>query len=347
MRLRVLALAILAGLAGCGEEEFVDAPPQSDPGKRAKMDVIGMTAKSSKVAIAADNRVHWFTALASETHLSAATAIPAQVSRMTPERRCDFTPPAEGSLVSVVNLSGSPVETTIFPTTEKLIADNVERLIDRSGDKMLMILGKTALVDPFEMVNLILTETSAPLHLVLSAKKQVIWNFVPAEGVKISHVTLLGQQEFGVVNLPEGVSITAHDGKMLKKCDIAPAYTPREDWKLARRSREHFDKYKLRSARFDNWLRSAHNGYSAEHKVEGLSFGHVLIGPAPRILGERVPYRGIGQGHVQVVSSVPIDVMDRRDYARKMKAIATQKAEQFVGMSLAAYGREKNKQRNN
>ena len=346
MRRKFLLVAMLLGLAACEEQKVADVPPTSDPGKRARMDVVGMKAKGTRVAIGANGAVHWFKAIASGTHLSPASAFPAQVTRIDAEKRCEFTGPKEGALVSVVNLYGSHTDTQIFPTTKELIATNVERLIDRSGDKVLMILGKTAIVNPYEMVDLVITERSAPLHLVLASADQVIWNFVPAEGVEISHVTLLGKKDSGVANLPEGVPVTAFDARMMKKCKIDPAFRPLETWQLRRRSKEHFDKYKLRFARFDAWVRRVHRGYSNDHKVDATTFSHVLIGPPPQTLASRVPYRGIGQSHVRMVSKAPIEIMEKRPYAVKIKSIAKVQAEQMVGMSLSEYGREKNKRKN-
>jgi len=344
MFVRLLAAALLVGLSACNEEEVVaDVPPQGDPGKRAKMDVVGMEARGERVAIGAHDVVHWFQALASGTHLSSPTAFPAQVSRLTPEKRCELPTPKEGAIVSVVNMYGSKTDTQIFPTSNELIAKNVERLIDRSGNKMLMVLGKTAIVDPYEMIDVVITEQSAPVHLVLSAAGQIIWNIVPADGAQVSHVTLLGQKDIGVANLPEGVPITAFDARMMKKCKIDPVNKPKDNWRLKSRSVKYFNEYKRRFAKFDNWVRAAHRGYSVDHKVDGVTFSHVLIGPPPQTLGERVPYRGIGQSHVQIVSNAPIEIMERQPYARKIKTIATEKAEQMVGMSLAEHGRTKKK----
>ncbi len=123
-------VAAMLALAGCGEEKVADVPPTTDPNKRVKMDTVGLTAKSGFVALGADSKIHWLKALASGTDLYPASAFPARVSRLKPERRCDFPAPAEGSIVSVVNLSGSKTSTSIFPTTKELLATNTERLLN-------------------------------------------------------------------------------------------------------------------------------------------------------------------------------------------------------------------------
>lgn len=347
MLVRLVTAALVFGLSGCGEEKVVaDVPPQSNPSERARMDVIGMKAKDERVALGANNAVHWFKALASGTDLSKPTAFPAQVSRLTAEKRCDVTPPQEGAIVSIVNLYGSVTDTQIFPTTDALIATNVERLLKRSGETMLNLIGKIAIVDPYNLVDVVITETSAPVHLVLSAHDQIIWNIVAAEGVQVSHVTLLGNKDVGVANLSADVPITAFDARMMKKCKIDPVNRPLKTWILARRSKQHFNGYKSRFAQFNAWVMRGHGRYSQAHRVEGTKFSHVLIGPPPQTLGTRVPYRGIGQSHVQMVSNVPIEIMEKAPYARKIKTIATEKAEQMVGMSLADHGRMKKERRN-
>jgi len=98
-------VAAMLALAGCGEEKVADVPPTTDPNKRVKMDTVGLTAKSGFVALGADSKIHWLKALASGTDLYPASAFPARVSRLKPERRC-------------------------VPTTKELLATNTERLLN-------------------------------------------------------------------------------------------------------------------------------------------------------------------------------------------------------------------------
>lgn len=345
MRFQKFLIAVALIFSGCGEEKIADAPPKTDPTKRAKMDTTGLTAKSASVALGSNDRIYWKKALASGVDKAASTQFPAKVTRFKAEPRCGFPAPAEGTVVKVVNLLGSKSATSIFPTTPELLAKNTERLLDRSGNKVLMVLGKTAIVNPYEMVDVIVTEKSAPLHLVLASADQVIWNFSLAEGVEISNVTLLGRQDVGVVNLPETVNVSAFNGKNLTKCKVVPAAVARTDWPLAKRSKEVYGEYKARAARFSHWLSKTHRSAESLERIDGLAFSAVLIGPAPTTLEARVPYNGIGQGHVRIVSNAPIEIMEREAYARKIKAIAKAKAEQFAGMTLAEHGRAKDKKR--
>lgn len=346
MRIGLLLSAAALSLAACGEEVNLDLPPTSDPSRQVKMDVTGLTSKVSSVALDTNGQAHWIKALASDTALQPATEFPARVSRFNTQGGCDFPAPQAGSIVTLVNLYGSSSPTSIFPTSKELLAKNTERLLDRSGNTVLMVLGKTAIVDPYEMTNVVITETSAPLHLVLASRDKIIWNFVLAEGVEISHVTLLGRGDVGVVNLPETVGVTAFNKRTLEKCDVNPAAPTSPKWHLASRSKEAFAEYKVKAARFAHWLAQNHKGAAEIKRIDGLGFSNVLIGPAPTTLETRVPYRGIGQAHVRMASKEKIEVMDRKAYALKIKSIAKAKAEQLAGMSLKEYGRLKKKRKN-
>lgn len=49
-----------------------------------------------------------------------------------------------------------------------------------------------------ERVDVVVTDTSGPLHLVLQGSNNVVWNIIPSEGVKIAHISLVSGGQSGL-----------------------------------------------------------------------------------------------------------------------------------------------------
>jgi len=137
------------------------------------------------------------------------------------------------------------------------------------------------------------TETAAPVHLVLSGEttQPRLWNLQIGPGVQLARVTLLGGGRDGVVHLPAGVPLEVLPRAVMAGCGAQENY-PYSELSLVHQSRAigviKEDEYAEMSAKLDaayadwaGWFAGHFGGEPLALRVgfdEGLG---ALIGPVP------------------------------------------------------------------
>jgi len=166
------------------------------------------------------------------------------------------------------------------------------------------------------VVNVVLTDTSAPLYLVLQNRQDdVLWNIHPAPGVQIAHMAVIGPG-IAAVNPPPG----DYDVEFLQSgSDCLPdvARQPAPFW----RALKTHDKAEALAAlnrlndayyAYDTWFR-ARFGQGSEDDVVGYDLtNHVLVGPMPDSAETRVPFRRLDRAEVLVTRTDNVFVSPKR-----------------------------------
>lgn len=154
---------------------------------------------------------------------------------------------------------------------------------------------KMTLAARVPIVDVILTDTSGPLYVVLQSYfgKSILWNIVPAEGVEIAHITLVGNNV--AINPPPGDYDIDYLPTGRSGCAPMVARAPQQYWDMYHRPMgSDLERYETRSidnaAAYDAWFRATF-GQGAEENVVGFFLqNHVMWGPMPEPL---VPYRSV------------------------------------------------------
>lgn len=171
------------------------------------------------------------------------------------------------------------------------------------------------------VVNVAVTENSAPVHLVLASERSVIWNIVAAPDARISGVTALSGASLGVANAPEDARIEALYGEALSRCEVAPVRRPQKDWGLAREARAGgaaLARYEARNAQadvYDAWVRKWFGAPSAEAPpIAPMGAGAVLVGPMPSSPAGRIPMKALQGATLKLSIDGRLIVGDERDF---------------------------------
>ncbi|MHA3913538.1 hypothetical protein [Halovulum sp. GXIMD14793] len=161
-------------------------------------------------------------------------------------------------------------------------------------------------------VDVVVTDTSAPLHWVLQGSGNVLWNVIPADGVKIAHVSLISGGQSGLTgNIGDATfdAIRASDFGPYPEFSISrreerefdcmahPIPAPKEYWTshagAAKGNTLDANLLFLRtkgSAAYAKWFRDSF-GVSAETNfIVADGAANVLVGPAPSAPLQAAPY---------------------------------------------------------
>lgn len=271
------------------------------------VDHLGDTAwglvASDKIAASAGNRPVFIDEVVSGYGIASATSVPKEITTIRPVLGCLLTRPMPGSLVGHVTAGQSrkPIGMTTYG--EAHLAEAVAAFVDayrQAGPE-----DRITLIAPqFETYDVVVTETGAPVYLVLeTVGRNQIWNIHVAEGVQIERVVLLGGEQAGVANLDAVVPVEVILGPGLAECGIVPGYAPTlgqtadasESDGLQPMSESTIAKALAQAEAYDIWFRDTFEVLAGESRIGfdrgGVSVvGPVASGDAPTVVW--VPFEG-------------------------------------------------------
>lgn len=175
--------------------------------------------------------------------------------------------------------------------------------------------------DQLHVVNIAVTETRAPVHLVLASETGVIWNLLTAEGARIPAITIISGGGAGVAGAPPETTIEALYGEALTRCAVSPARQPQADWGLMRRAanaaspeRALLDARKGAAAAYEAWFSKWYGTAGRVETVSAMQLGAVLIGPSPATKADRVPMRPLAGATLKLSLADRLIIGSPRDY---------------------------------
>ena len=123
---------------------------------------------------------------------------------------CTLRPVGAGEKLVNVNITRSvqyaPVQTFDDADVLKTLLDVSKEKLDEGEPFDNLKIARGAM----QSVDVIVTDTEAPLYLVLQAlSSKVLWNITAAPGVEIAHVTMLSSGDAAVAGLPEDTTFEA------------------------------------------------------------------------------------------------------------------------------------------
>ena len=190
------------------------------------------------------------------------------------------------------------------------------------------------------VVDVVVTETSKPVYLVLSDAGNVIWNIQTAENARISQVAIIGSGNSGIANLDKSVPVTILNGENLKKCHVQPRRRPADHWLFVQRAKkmlsfqETLQENVTAYRKYSNWF-SDNFGQGSETGVIGVeTVSHVLVGPLPESLEKRAVYKPLEGANVKVTDPGKILVSDELTYKVTVKALVADLAAKAAGGDL-------------
>lgn len=340
MSRRAAALLAVLTLAACADRGSV---PDGDPREGAQRDLRGIAYREDALADAS-GRFHWAQAAIADYRRADQKTFPARVEVLD-TASCLLTKPASGDLVRHVFVERGVGEAPIYQFSDEDVGARAERFVDSyvatKGKARPSVAYDDA--DVMRLVNVVVTEKSAPVHLVLTSETNVIWNILPAAGAQISAIAVISGDGAGVVNAPEGAPIEALYGEALKRCEVFPARRPKDDWSFVQNTRRKGGEYAAKALAENNARASAYAswfdkrfGASAEAgAIVHRGLGAVLVGPLPEGEGAKAPMRTLEGAGVLLSRSDHLVVGARRDYQRELSALTEAAAKQASGGDLS------------
>ncbi len=339
----VVTLALLA--AGCNEEL-----PKGDPANSVSQGRFGLKV-AGNVAIDADLQPRFMQFL-----VSGYQGVPAKTAKrvdIIPEMKsCNFIPPEAGAKIVFITAhetdnndrdSGSNIHTF----SEADIKNAAETFIKDWRE-----IGREPRVSigPYRsglgVSNIVITETEAPVHLVLGSRSKVIYNLVVAPDARVSAISLIAADDSGLANVPKGAQISYIGPGLARSCNAIPHVRPTPHWQISRlaqretNSREALNNLTALYSRFDTYFRNNFNQASEKHFISGERITHFLIGPPPSDLSKRVPFKSIAESTVLITRPENIITGNREDFRKALAEKVRPVAERMASGSLASLNRK-------
>ena len=149
-------------------------------------------------------------------------------------------------------------------------------------------------------VDVILTDTSAPIYLVLQNRGTgIIWNIQPAPGVTLAHVAIVSSAISGLVSPPATTTfealldtdfVTPHEfgaDDVIRACMVRPWRQPQPDWQVVQNAgsnvmlQNQIDSFTKGYAAYNAWYTGALGVDAGTNLISPQTAAHVHVGPKP------------------------------------------------------------------
>lgn len=338
MRALAPTLAAFLLLSACGEAD--DGPPKGDPAL-FRQELRGRTYLPDTLA-APGGRFAWAqTAIA---HYRAVDGAALKVETLAPTG-CALPRPSAEALVRHVHLERGVQEAPLHQFASAEVATRAKAFVESYVASKGRMQGGGGYEDEdvVRVVNVVVTEKSAPVFLVLSAETNILWNLLPADGVRLENVVLVGSDDVGVANAPDGVGVSAIAGATVRRCGALPMRRPKDDWSFVRNVKESgqssmkeiLAKNVALGAAYSRWLTNAFGPAAERDSVVLQGASNVLVGPAPADPAARVAFRPVSAGVVRMTANDYRIVGAEADYRKAHRDILLKEAERAAGGDLA------------
>lgn len=348
MRTPFVACLLTASLllSGCGEPSRAqqDLPPEGNPQKRVGNDLRGYKFKS-RVALGENYRAHWAKAILARYDPNLDDHMPSAIERADVRTGCTLPRARQGSDTVVVHVPSGGYDMPVFRTTDKVLARNAEKIINhaktaRKDQPLYGAFGEgKMMIDPVPVRNLVVTKTDAPVHLVLISHYESVWNIHTRPDTAISGITIIGPDGSGYVNAPDGTPVAMLAGAAMQKCGIRPAREPRSHWRFVKNTRNPNDdllaKNRARYFEFARWLGRFYPDNKSRTHITALRASHVLVGPAPKTMEDRVPYRPVSGATLHIASTERVVAMPVKAYRVQIRNESVALAQRLAGATIS------------
>jgi hypothetical protein len=334
----ILLGAAAAALAACGERM-----PSGDPAQALRTDLRGYEAPVG-VMMGIDEKPYWVQAAVKGFREVKMGDMPGQLVQRDGVGGCYFTRPAAGARVALVHVDGSPMTAPVFAFFQSDVGHRAENLINVYKSEGEEVVSSDAGKDQLEVVDVIVTERSAPVHLVLATGgSSLLFNIHLAEGARVSRAAVIGAGVTGVANLDPSVPVEFLTGDAKNACAVSPMRTPADHWQFVRNARENpsslgdiLEKNYDYQRRWSAWHRASFGVASEPGAIGANSTAHVLVGPAPASADKRVTYRPLKGATLLVSRSDYLLAGSPTDYKKYNSGLVRAAALQAAGGDLAS-----------
>ena len=338
-RLAVLAAAIMAtSLTACSDD---GNPPNGNPAASLKQEMRGYEAPIG-VMIGLNETPYWVqSALAGYHATDVELDVPAGFEYLEPNGSCSFALPNKDEKLAKVQVDGSLMKGPVFVASDAEIGDatkkyiaNVRRLGEDAPVPVNQGDGQLGVVD------VVVTETSKPVYLVISYDLPTLFNIHLADGARLSRIALIGSGTGGIANVDKSVPIRSLTGRAMAGCNVTPLRAPADHWLFIRNVKEdsslqgQLDKNIAEARAYSIWYRSNFGTGNEPDAVGSSTASHVLVGPLPESLDKRVTYRPLAEATIRLTRNELVYGGPEEEFMARKKELITEAATKLAGGDL-------------
>lgn len=227
-----------------------------------------------------------------------------QITEITPiirNARCDLRAPSSSEKVMGVRIENGGLTAPIHALSNAQLAQQLLANVHAVTQEGQNYASDGGLGGAKNSVDVILTDTTAPIYLVLqNMGSGVIWNLHAAPEVTVAHVAIIGADFSGVANLQSDTTFEAvlvsdfvppHQygaDDAARDCMVRPWRNPQPDWIGVRKAaagdlsfQNQMYSYTKGYEAYNRWYKNALGVDAALNTVSLRDAAHVLLGPVP------------------------------------------------------------------
>lgn len=272
---------------------------------------------------------------------------------------CRVTPPAPGARVYNIALDEPTQDIGLFAYARADLILATSTWIDRvqgAEAPSERILSPKPEIFGFEVVDIAVTETEAPVHLVLQSVAgerpmalsalNTIANIHLAPGAHISGVTLLGGDAMAVANLPDGTPVEAISRDTMLECGLENRALRRLRYEVNKETRDSMtltdeeiaalhNRADAKARAFNDWFEVQFGTRSVETRFGYESGRGALAGPVPGNEAARLAFSPLAGADFQVFSPGPLMRHGHDNWEDEFRAAILALAADMAGGDIA------------
>jgi hypothetical protein len=221
---RTFALScLLVVLSGCDN----DSVPSEDIAKGVHGESYGVQLPEMKL-MDCDKKLHWVQEYVTGYSVPGDKDRPAEIRTARAITSCSLPKPAAGSALAQVVTDHGLGQTSFYAMRARdvdYMGPQLAAILTSNRNPSIMLRKTDGILS---RIDVIISETEKPVHLVLASRGGALWNVQKAPAAKVSAVTLISEtQVTAVANIDANIPVYAITGDVAKRCGAIPAVA---DW---------------------------------------------------------------------------------------------------------------------
>lgn len=339
----LFALALLAGVYFIGNGAFDDMsfkmPKLSssletpanwtkadNPTALRRTDMRGYVAKSPAMAASRDD-VFLVSDILDGVRPTGASDVPSDIYFMSQVKNCRFQQPLPEDHVANVQIGTASAKLPIRILSESRRISASMNWVKGFTNPAIGKAQRNRTITPpqMHMVDVVVTETSAPVYLILQSEYTgVLWNIQKGPDVFIAQVAIISNGTSGIVNPDFNTPTQILDTTQNRDCAPRVFRKPEPHWSFVRNVSEYgigedvLEKNMAQFQEYSNWFSLNFNQPSDKGRIGFNTVNHILVGPMPAKDAPRIPYQAVADQPVYISKTDHVfayeDMDEMQDY---------------------------------
>ena len=326
-------MLVIAAVGGCSE-----SVPTGNPAELLSTEMRGYEAPIG-VMMGLNEKPYWVQSAVAGFRAAENGDMPAKVENLRFSGGCTFTAPKPDEILANVQVDGSQMGSVVHVVSRETMGERTKTYIEnyKVGHDVVPLSGSD---DRMGIVDVVVTEKTKPVYLVIAYSSPTIFNIQLAEGASLSHIALVGFGAAGIANVDPSVPIEVLIGKAMQLCNVTPVRQPADHWQFVQNAKEdpglkdvlakNFSMYNS----FSSWYRQNFGVSSGPDAIGAASASHVLVGPLPETLEARVNFKSLEGVTLLLSKSDYVYVGTDANYMQKFTDLIIESATKLAGGDL-------------